>query len=134
MKPDRLAFFAVGGVVGATARWVVVAITPHGSLDWGVLIVNTVGSLLLGMIAALALHPERRTEPAVIAAGAGFCGSLTTFSTLAVSVAGELRDGSTPTGLVRLGVSLAAGLGAAFVGWHLTERTVHHDAELLDEP
>ena len=134
MKPDRLVFFAVGGVVGATVRWVVVDIAPHGTLDWGVLIVNTIGSLLLGMIAALALHPERRTHPAVIAAGAGFCGSLTTFSTLAVSVAGELRDGSAPTGLVQLTVSLATGLVAAFVGWYLVERPVHHDAELLDGP
>jgi CrcB protein len=134
VKPDRLAFFAAGGGVGAIVRWLVVDVAPHGALDWGVLIVNTLGSLLLGMIAAMALHPERRTNPLVIAAGAGFCGSLTTFSTLAVSVADELRDGSASTGLVRLAVSLATGLVAASVGWHLIDRTAHHDAELLDGP
>ncbi len=134
MKPDRLVYIAVGGVLGAAVRWVVIDVAPQGALDWGVLIVNTVGSLALGMIAALALHPEHGTHPLVIAAGAGFSGSLTTFSTLAVSVAGDLRGGSAATGLVRLALSLAAGLVAASLGWQLAERALRHDSIPLDRP
>lgn len=130
MKPEHLVAIAVGGVLGAATRWAVVEVLPAGRLAVGVLVANTAGSFLVGVVAALALHPERRNHPVTLAAGAGFCGSLTTFSTLAVSVANELRDQRVGDGVAMLAVAVAAGLAAAWAGWHLIETTVHRSRPL----
>ena len=105
-------------------RWAVVEALPTGRLQWGVFAVNTVGSFLLGVIAAVSLHPQRRNRALTAAAGLGFCGSLTTFSTLAVSVASDLRTDAAGDGLVRLAVSVSAGIAAAWTGWHFTRSVV----------
>jgi len=127
MKPVRFVAIIAGGVVGAAVRWAIITALPIEEFAWGILVVNTVGSFLLGLVMAMALHPERRDHPMLAATSAGFCGSLTTFSALAVSVADDLRDGQASDAAAMLGVSLVAGLAAAWAGWHLIEAVVHRD-------
>ena len=79
---SRIAAVYVGGAVGTLARAGVAA-----GLDkpWATLLVNVLGAALLGYV-VVAL-PERR--PLL---GTGFCGGLTTFSTLQLEVL-ELSTG-----------------------------------------
>lgn len=72
----------LGGALGATMRYLVcswVAELKWGEFPWGVLLVNLLGSFLIGVLFVAA----QRELPLLtkLAIGVGFLGSLTTFST-----------------------------------------------------
>ena len=100
----------LGGVVGTTARWAV------GEIGWStatsLLVVNTVGCFVLGMVVAVWADRE---HPARLALGVGLCGGLTTFSGLAVDLAQRLDAGEFAGALALTAASVGLGL-AAFVG------------------
>lgn len=78
MTATDLLLVALGGAVGAPVRF----LAGHWldrALPWGTLLVNVVGSTLLGALAALALDGA-----AYALLGTGLCGGLTTWSSLAV--------------------------------------------------
>lgn len=99
---------AVGGIVGACARWIVGEVVSDSVT--ALLIVNTAGTALLGAVlhGILQSHATRN-----LLVGVGFCGGLTTFSTFAVEVAVRLDDGRPIDGLGLTLASLVLG-GAAF--------------------
>ena len=70
---------ALGAALGAPARYLLdrAVQTRHDSVfPFGTLLVNVIGSLLLGFLAALPA-----TGPVMAIAGTGFCGALSTYST-----------------------------------------------------
>ena len=84
---DLLAVIAVGGVLGAEARyglsrWIT---HPAGTMPWSTVVINLVGSMLLGVLMATieARGAHRLVRPFV---GVGVLGGFTTFSTFAVDV------------------------------------------------
>jgi CrcB protein len=93
-----LRYVAVGGAVGALARWVALEFTDPDRLAEVVLTLNVVGSLLLGMLAggmrSRADGHRPITENRYMLLGTGFCGGLTTFSTYALDVARALDEGA----------------------------------------
>ncbi|MEL4153549.1 CrcB family protein [Corynebacterium bovis] len=103
---------AVGGGVGAAARSVVdgavAARTSRCSppVLWPLVVVNTLGSLLLGVTvgvaAGLAPTAAAGSGAAVLTAlvGTGFCGGFTTFSTASVEVVRLLRRRSVVAAVV----------------------------------
>lgn len=96
---------AVGGSVGAVARHLL-TVTRWGSLR-GVLVANTLGSAALG--ALVAAEPPRLV---LLLLGTGLCGALTTWSTLAVQVAGLGRR-SPARAAAYLVLTLVLGVGSA---------------------
>ena len=112
-----LLLVALGAAVGAAARWLVdrsVQLRHTSVFPWGTFVVNVVGSLLLGVLLGARSAPDL-----VLVLGTGFCGGFTTFSTFSfetVVLAGEGRA-AVARGYVL--ASLAAGLGAAYLGWWL---------------
>ena len=92
---DRTAAIVLGGALGATSRWFVVQAAGHQRFPWPVLVVNVVGSLVLGVLLAEEPgHPRARVALHDLGA-IGFCGGLSTFSTFAVEVV-ELIDRGDP--------------------------------------
>lgn len=77
---------AAGGALGALLRWALSTgwTSAPGTIAWSVLLINVVGSALLGVVTVSAARrlPHR---PAVVAfLGAGLLGGFTTFSTVMV--------------------------------------------------
>ena len=101
---------AAGGAAGAGARWAVVElIDASGRFPWVTLLINVAGCFLLGLL--------RQGGPSAKALlGTGVAGGLTTFSTLAVELAGLLDDGQGSIAVAYVAASLGFGVAAVFVG------------------
>ncbi|MEE9414693.1 MAG: CrcB family protein [Acidimicrobiales bacterium] len=125
MSIDRraVAAVAVGGVAGASVRWLLVeTMAEPTGWPWPIFIVNLAGSLLFGW-----LHGSDRPSSTPhwwLGATTGFCGALTTFSTFAVEVATFLREDRFSLALGYLVVSLAVGFGAFLAGSRLSRSVV----------
>ena len=107
-----------GALVGAPLRLLVTRIAGRDGRDpaAGTLLVNVVGSALLGVLLGL-----RDASPAVLAlVGTGFCGALTTFSTLGADVVRLLEERALGRALAYLAATLVLGLGAAAAGYGLS--------------
>jgi len=112
----------VGGAIGTTLRVAVDVALPHTPTEFafGTLLVNTVGSFLLGLLVS-GLWP-RVPGWARAGLGAGLLGSFTTFSALALSIVTLAEAGNIMLAMVTVAASLALGLLAAGVGLSLGGR------------
>jgi CrcB protein len=116
MKIIELAFLAIGGVVGTFLRYKLLTIPTYlGALQTNVLIVNVLGSLILGIFAAISQQWNLDGKYALLIAF-GFCGSLTTMSALAYDTYDLLNN--VKLGLMAINIVANVGLsvGAIFGG------------------
>jgi CrcB protein len=126
LAPGLIALVGLGGALGTAARYGLGQWLPAGSgLPRGTLIANLVGALVLGvLLESLARRGDdagtlRRVRLLV---GTGFCGGLTTYSTLAVEadlLIRAHRDGLAATYAI---VSVIAGVAVAAAGIAIAAR------------
>ncbi|MGH3943952.1 MAG: fluoride efflux transporter FluC [Pseudonocardiaceae bacterium] len=105
---------AVGAAVAAPARYLLdrAVQSRHDSVfPFGTLLVNVIGSLLLGVLIALPAD-----GPVMAVAGAGFCGALSTYSTFSYETLRLLQDRAWLLAVLNISLSLIAGLGAGYSG------------------
>jgi CrcB protein len=105
---------ALLGGAGACARFLLISLiaTRHsGNLPLGVLAVNVSGSLLLGLVAGLALSGD-----ALVLTGTATVGSYTTFSTWMLETQRLGEDGRVRAAVLNIVVSLALGVTAVALG------------------
>lgn len=119
MSPRAAPAIALGGMAGAAARWWLHDLWSAGSTSWATLIVNVAGSAVLGWLAAAG--PGEAGALARVA-GAGFCGSFTTFSTFGLVVAEHFEAGRPGAGVLYAAVSLGAAIAAALAAGSLRRR------------
>lgn len=114
----RLAMVIAGGFAGGLVRDEVVAhwATTSGHFPWSIFVVNTAGAFVLGVLVIVVLDVLAGSHYARPLIGAGFCGALTTFSSVAVAVDQLLRHNHIGIAITYLLLSLAAGLAAAALG------------------
>ncbi|WP_101476936.1 fluoride efflux transporter CrcB [Candidatus Nitrosotalea bavarica] len=116
MKPIVIIFIAVGGLVGTFLRYRITE-SPLllGTLSVNVLIVNIIGSFILGLFAVMSQQWSLDQKYAMLIA-IGFCGSLTTMSSFALETS-NLFDNK-QLGLVAVNIIANVGLsiGAIFGG------------------
>lgn len=116
-----LLLVAAGAAIGAPLRYVVDRIVQRrigSTFPLGTLTVNVAGSFVFGLVMAAALAGRASAE-VVAAVGFGFCGGLTTYSTFSYETLQLLEGGGRLYGALNIGVSIAAGFGAAAAGWAL---------------
>lgn len=104
----------LGAAVGAPLRYAVdrvVRARTASMFPWGTLLVNVAGSALLGFLAAL---PAGEGWRALL--GTGFCGALTTYSTLGYETVRLAEEGARGRAAANALVSIALGLTAAAGG------------------
>ena len=112
---------AIGGALGAPLRYLTdrfVQARHDTVFPWGTFTVNAVGSFLLGLIGGLAIAGTgNSTITALI--GVGFCGALTTYSTLSFETVRLAEQKARYFAFANMAVTIAAGIGAVSVGYGL---------------
>lgn len=120
LRPAMILVVAAGGAVGTAAREALsLAVHDVHGLPVGILLINVVGAFVLGLLleALLRLGPDVGGRRLVrLAAGTGFCGGFTTYSTLAVGTAELLRSGATGLALTYAAGSVLLGTVASWAG------------------
>jgi CrcB protein len=116
--PSRVALLAVigaGGAIGAAARYgTALAIPPRsGVFPVATFGVNIVGAVILGAVAALPAGWLPAHDLSRAGIGTGFCGGLTTFSTMSLEIYGRVHG--TP-GLA-VGYAAASVIAAPACAW-----------------
>jgi CrcB protein len=126
VRADRrtLAAIFTGGLCGAIARAQVVEALPYerGHWPWATLLVNVAGAFVLGYVIT---RVEQGREPFAHAGrllGTGFCGALTTFSTMQLELLQMLDAARYALAAAYALVSLAVGLAAVALATGLTRR------------
>lgn len=94
MKQIALVF--LGGGLGSVLRyWISLNLNNLESrIPYGTLLVNIIGSLLIGLILGLALRNTSLSNNLVLILATGFCGGFTTFSAFALENETFLREGN----------------------------------------
>lgn len=111
---------ALGGAIGALLRFVLSSSIylwlGHG-FPYGTLVVNILGSYLIGLMSE-ALLLEQVGLAVAFRAGilVGLFGSLTTFSTFSFETLYLIQQGKWPYALINLALSAGACVGAVFLG------------------
>jgi len=119
VSPSVIVAVAAGGAVGAVARYMVTSAVPrllgHG-FPWGTLVVNVVGSLLMGLLIDILARRWSAPVEARVFLVTGCLGAFTTFSTFSLDVVTLYERGALlPAALYVVG-SVVAGVAALFAG------------------
>jgi CrcB protein len=114
-----VAVVAAGGV-GAVLRYLATLLLPTDAatsrIPLGILLVNAVGSFVAGLL--IGLGANLSTEWTLILV-TGFCGGLTTFSTLSVDTIQLVERGRWRTAAASIAANLILGIGLAALGFVL---------------
>jgi fluoride exporter len=113
---------AAGGAVGSVARFLVAEVSASRlgtTFPYGTLIVNVIGSFVLGLITGLVVSRAGLPMTVSTLVGVGFCGAFTTFSTFAVDT---LTQRSVGMALLNLMLNNAVAIGAAAAALYLILR------------
>ncbi len=121
-----LTWFAVaaGGALGSLARyWVTgaVASLTGPRFPYGTLLINVLGSFVIGAVAGVTLTPARMgMHPDVrIFLMVGICGGFTTFSAFSLQTLELLQTGDTAAAMLYIAASVVLCLAFVWFGWYL---------------
>lgn len=117
LRAPVLAAVFLGGCVGGYARYAVTQAwtTPRYGFPWSIFAVNVAGAFVLAVVIVIAneVRPVRYLRPLL---GTGFCGALTTFSSVVVAAAQLVGHGHGDTAAGYLALTTVAALAAASFG------------------
>ena len=112
-----LAQVALGGAIGASARYLPGVATRHAfgiGFPWGTFVVNILGSFLMGvLVVALADKGGLRFAPFLMI---GVLGGFTTFSSFSLDVVTLYERGEVALAALYAGASVVLSVGALFAG------------------
>jgi CrcB protein len=121
MKGIEFALLAVGAIAGAFVRYKM-AESPvvFGSLPLNILIINSVGSFVLGVFSILALQWHLDARYSLLLA-VGFCGSLTTMSSFALETTVMIEDRQLSNVAINILANVGLSIGAIVAGRSLVK-------------
>ena len=122
--PRELAAVFAGGTAGALARAGVAEALPHdpGHWPWATFLVNIAGALALGYFTTRLQERLPQSAYRRPLLGTGFCGALTTFSTMQVELLGMLDSGRVALAATYAAGSVIAGFAAVGLASGLVRR------------
>lgn len=119
MSFSALCYIAAGGALGSVARALVGWLIPAGRLPWATILINVLGSLLIGWLMARLSPLNEDTLRAHSFAVVGVCGGFTTFSTFSWQTIEQMQKGDWAAAAANVGLSVSLCLLATWLGWRL---------------
>ena len=121
MRAENLIFVALGGALGASARYGLSLLPAKGDFPVLTLFTNLLGALLIGLVVGLA-GQAGWSQGRLLFWKTGVCGGFTTFSTFSLESLTLLQKGKPgPAGLYIL-LSVAGCLAGVALGQALARR------------
>ena len=125
MLMKALLIVGFGGGIGAIARYKLSGLVLHHSLDWrfpaGTFVVNVVGCLVAGVLAALVEKHNYFTPETRLFLFTGILGGFTTFSAFGVETVALLRRNELGIASLYIGLSVTCGLAVLWGAMKVTE-------------
>jgi len=115
----RLFWVCLGGAAGTAARYWIAGWAPQAlgaAFPYGTLIVNALGSFLLGLVVQIGLSGELLPTTARVALSVGVLGGFTTYSTFCYETLEYVREGEWRTGVLYAAITLLGSLIACALG------------------
>jgi CrcB protein len=116
------AYIAIGGAIGSVARYGCSQLIANGfgqTFPWGTLLVNILGSFIIGFFASLTgpdgrlmVAPDMRLFVTV-----GICGGYTTFSSFSLQTLNLVQEGEILRAGMNIGASVVLCLVAVWLGY-----------------
>ncbi len=117
---------ALGGALGTVGRYLLaLAMAPISQgVPWGTVMINIVGSFVIGFFGTLTLAQGRFPVPDLLRLFVivGLCGGFTTFSSFSLQTLDLLRAGAINRALVNVGASVILCLCAVALGHAIAAR------------
>ena len=110
---------SLAGAIGTLSRYLVgiwAGRVLGAGFPYGTLIVNVVGCFLIALIYQLALSSTMLSSSMRVTLGTGFIGGLTTYSSFNYETTELLRERAWATGVMNVGITLAACFVAGLLG------------------
>ena len=125
----RFLWICIAGAVGTGARyllgdWVLRLTGP--SFPWSTLVINTLGSFLIGAIMQVALTVEGFNPTLRVALTTGLMGGFTTYSSFNYETMRLVEEGAVAAAMLNVAVTLAGGLTAGFLGLVFARELLGH--------
>ncbi len=108
----------LGGAIGSGLRYSIHYFLPvgDGSFPYNTLIINIVGSFVVGIVVTIAPTQLISREWSLLL-GAGFCGGFTTFSAFSFETLYLIQNHKEWLAFFYVATSVVGGLAAAWGGW-----------------
>ncbi|MBD1567094.1 fluoride efflux transporter CrcB [Vibrio sp. S12_S33] len=121
-----LGFIALGGAFGACSRYLIselcVVLLGRG-FPYGTLVVNVVGSFIMGLLIAAFESELLATEPWRQIIGLGFLGALTTFSTFSMDNVLLMQQGAFFKMGLNILLNVVLSISVAWIGFQLLNKS-----------
>ena len=117
-----LLYIGLGGFLGSILRFTVQQAVDRwvqGILPFGILTVNIIGSLLMGLIFGIVLHKNILSDEWRLFLATGFCGGFTTFSAFSFDNVMLLNNGEYMHSLLYSGGSVVLAILSTMAGIYL---------------
>lgn len=110
---------ALGGAAGSVLRYGTALFTGTKNFPVATLMVNIIGSFLIGLVFALSLKSQSFNNNWKPLLAAGLCGGFTTFSAFSLENLQLLQQGKILLCIFYIALSVTSGLLAAWLGYQL---------------
>jgi CrcB protein len=120
MLMKNILLVGIGGMVGSIARYLAAHWIKHEGFPYATLLVNILGSLLIGLVMGVASREEGFANWRLFLA-TGICGGFTTFSAFAWENLQLLQQQRYPAFAAYTGGTIMLGLLAVALGYWITK-------------
>lgn len=118
-----IAVIAGGGAIGAVMRYGFHVVSEKAlgpEFPWGTLIINVLGSFVIGLLAALFMHFDQVSQEWRLFLMTGVIGGFTTFSTFSLDFAVLWQRGEFMAAAFYVGASVCVSIAALFAAMIIT--------------